>query len=1282
MTGIRKVQGMYIRVTEKGSYKIFENDDVEGSAEYTFMRIGRGTRPITSEDNTWTLEKDLYYLTVRMKDTKPGILNFVIIKTGFLSFAQIKAQGLFKKQHLPQDGFMFQNIEGGYDIDGEISMVQLGTQNTDNAGFAVYTLPLDGKEPVLLYLNPGESVTIMTSSLMTAVPARNKTSIQILDSDDRFIKIKNTGKDSDFVILKPDTSKKQRTTPAPALLSKTLQKLTVNKPVYKDYEKNETVQYIVSVDTPGFYSLETTGRLQTSITVRTFIRPFLFSSSEGGSGRNAKLVAYLATGNYLAEVKTGKNSAGRAGLRLRPIQSREGGTVNPGDILRTELSEGEGYTFKLLVTEPGDYTILAESIEASHPVRIEDNDGWLINEGANVQVTIEKSGIYTIRSLPSDVPHRRRFQVIKKSKQIPEVNPEQGIVELPLNNSIEAIWNEREPRTPHRYHIQLPAEADIILSITKEMTYRVLKDKNVITEGIREEKALHLEGGDYTIEVSAIEKENKRPYRIGAFTGWLLPNISQTMVGQTAFFQVSIPEDGIYDIESLSNSDLIAELYDSNGTLLSTNDDRRFDWDFLISSYLTKGLYTLSVSRIFGSSTEAHITITPRLQRDYGTISVPLSTIYKAGREILLFTFTARDTGVYTLSAEHPAVEGISIERENKVLASGITELYIPLVKGKSYRASIIVSSNQEVQVPVSLKMLTALPWDVTKNETSGPEGCFKIEGSDWLSYSFVSTERVLFASEVEKQMKSPSVYPKTLSGGSGWVLLVDKEGRPQKGTVQARIARVNTSALVAVPDEAPIGFLFSGKKDSVTLIRTTAREALVGINLSNEVIAPRTLSKSSVITEGKSVAAIYGSTNMSGIIWNAVHDATNESVQVSVEYYPVTATEKWKDVTTITIPPLSAVQIEAPVEPLDVSLLLAEGVVFLDQRKDQKEVYWANSGNKEEHIHIVGPSIFAINTVDKPLLLRITKENAKTIQHITSKEPWKGFITEKNEFKLESNGTWLFFGEAFSSPPVLCGDDGYIYKATAKSPDLFYINGGPGIVSVEGNGLVQIQIQKTDDPYEHLIATEDSKRLTAIKNKSKGWESGLPLLKVGTNDERGWFLLSVDSPLYVSIHSRDGGFLSLFNRTPIRAFKENNIAISAYIDTGIYPVYWNPLEKNSKLTLETHVLEPFPDDGQGRFIGAGEEHFYSFTVSEDAPVGVGIKAERDECELRLFDTSLNEIARGPLIYRTLKKGKYLTIVGGAKSPMQYIPLLYGNNGTLTDIPEDIKKSYVEEVNE
>jgi hypothetical protein len=108
----------------------------------------------------------------------------------------------------------------------------------------------------------------------------------------------------------------------------------------------------------------------------------------------------------------------------------------------------------------------------------------------------------------------------------------------------------------------------------------------------------------------------------------------------------------------------------------------------------------------------------------------------------------------------------------------------------------------------------------------------------------------------------------------------------------------------------------------------------------------------------------------MAGILWNADRDRRVESVRVNIERYAVAKAEGWSDTATIEVPPLSAVRIEAPERPVDVSLPCSRHHLP-ELRKGEARCSGADRGNSETTSGLHDCSL-AINTTEKPLLVRV----------------------------------------------------------------------------------------------------------------------------------------------------------------------------------------------------------------------------------------------------------------------------------------------------------------------
>ena len=176
-----------------------------------------------------------------------------------------------------------------------------------------------------------------------------------------------------------------------------------------------------------------------------------------------------------------------------------------------------------------------------------------------------------------------------------------------------------------------------------------------------------------------------------------------------------------------------------------------------------------------------------------------------------------------------------------------------------------------------------------------------------------------------------------------------------------------------------------------------------------------------------------------------------------------------------------------------------------------------------------------------------------------------------------------------------------------------------------------------------------------------------------------GWFLLSLKEAALVTLKTQTGGYLAIYGTERIGAFRAENLTLTAYLDTEPVLVYWKPQPGTRELFLEARVPAEFPTAQVPCFLGSGEEAVYRFTVTEETAVGITARAEREVLEISLFDRSFRMIASGPVIYRTLPPGEYVAVMRGSDAPVRYVPLIYGNDGSKRDVPDEIKKGYREE---
>ncbi len=1302
-TGIFSAQSMLVRVRERGVYRIFEDETAGGSAEYSFTRVGQGTDPIYGgEDRSFALEADLYLLSVEMYEDE-GLLRFAVIKSGFLSFAEIRAKGFFAKNVAPpSEGFTI--VAGSYDPSRD-HFVALGSSDSSIlAGIALYRLPLDGHSPVMIHLNAGESVEIpaLDAASWRARSARGRTTVSTAAGTSGsqgtkkmgILTVKNTGTAPDFVMLEQKataggagSSGGRTQIPAPASLLQTLPRIESGKPIYADFARNQSREFLVSVTDPGFYVLETTGRLKTTLTVRTFVRPSLFTGSSGGSGRNARVVAYLQKGIYIAQAAATGPSAGRTGLRFAPVPEIDAGTLVPGQILRSSVPAGTGLSFTLSVPDTGTLSVRAESLGASHRMRITDQEGWLVAQGSEISREFAGPGNYHVFTLPSDSSHRRRIRIVQIPPKTKFPNPEEETVSLPFGVPFKGTWNERDPREPHLFSFTVPSAAEFSLELSSEMRYTLTRGGEEISEG-NGGGPLSLEAGEYILALTAREKENGRRYTLSLRTTWLMPGVPQTTGSSSGTIQVSIPEEGNYDIESLSSQDLSARLFDSEGNLVASSDDRRFDWDFSISTFISPGVYTLAYARIYGGGGPAEISVVPRKVRDIGSVPLPLDRTWTARREVLRLSFRPEKTGVYAISARNPAVDKVDLLRGGILLASGLERISIPLEQGKEYTLLIPVTSTADAKIPVSVTFLQATAWNLSTTPRIEGSGPFSLSGANRFAYSFTGNGTVLYSPGMEKPLEDAGRHPRGIPQEGGWAVLVDDGGGLNAGTITAASATVDGGGFSTLIGNGFSGFRCTGSAEAVTVCSVSTQNAVAGIALSAAAVPVDPSAEAFSWVHGESVAAFCSGGNLTGTIWNTDPEAQEIAAGVTAERYPVELSLPCNPDTTIQLPPGSAVRIASSGSPVSVSLLLSAGVIFVDQAKTSSRSFWDPDRNREEVTTLTGHEFYAVNTTSSAGLVRIKPSAPRIIEDLDANETWTGVLPApaygtsagETRIKVATGSAHIVFGEELSEPPVLFGSDGTIRTASELETGAYRVAGSPGILLLRGKGLVRIQRQSQESPWDQLIASPDRNRFERWKKRTDAsWTEGLPVLKPGRNVGEGWFLLTPSSPALVSLRTENGGYLALYGGKRVHAYRAGGIGLTAYLDTEPILVYWKPQPGSRDLILEQRIPVDFPKDREWLFLGAGEEAVFRFSVAEESAVGVAVRAEGEILEIELYDRSFTRLASGPLFYRVLAPGEYVAVIRGADRPVRYMPLLYGNEGTRQDVPEEITRSYKEE---
>ena len=376
-------------------------------------------------------------------------------------------------------------------------------------------------------------------------------------------------------------------------------KLAAGKTAWFDLKRNDYAVYEFTVPKAGMYRFETLGRLKMSLTLRDRFVVNALSAQENGTGRNAMILTYLLAGTYQAQAATLGRSTGHLGLSLVPDETIDGGKLTTEKERKHELHAGEGIAYSVDIPEKGVYDIVSEGQSGFYSVRFDDAGGWPVVKPfstGNISTELEP-GTYHLYSMPQERTTLRTARMTKK--EFAKACKGKGPHRLNINAPASGVWMEESDssgvRLPVTFAISVPAPAEFRLSVTGGFTATLLRKGSTDTVCIwKGTKNAKLQAGEMICRLVADEVRNEADYTIGITTGILMKGLAYKASGNGRTFEVSVGSPGVYEFFSQGTSDVTATLLKGKKTI-DINDDAPFDWNFRITRMLMPGSYTLKV---------------------------------------------------------------------------------------------------------------------------------------------------------------------------------------------------------------------------------------------------------------------------------------------------------------------------------------------------------------------------------------------------------------------------------------------------------------------------------------------------------------------------------------------------------------------------------------------------------------------------------------------------------------------------------------------------------------
>jgi hypothetical protein len=1317
---------LYLQVKEKGKYEIVADgaDAMYRIEPFLVTPPEHYKSPkMRGPASVWDLDAGFYVLTA--EPTKKGIVTLGVRSAGMTVGV---SKGLEKTPvrasvHFP---------EVSLDLDHNYTLY-LNYQPEVNAGVILRPLPLDLTQALFLSLMPGESINIPANMSETgAVSAMledgsllevssnngpwNKT-LQV-DAGEQTISVRNTGKQTIqcSVAFRPATL--EASAPLPALPDMALAELpmfpvlTENAPIFLDLDKQGASTVAVQVDKPGLYVLESTGLLATSGNLRTRTNPSLVSQDQNGAGRNFLIQQYLREGSYQVTVTAQGETQGHLGVRLVRTQIQDGGILNDRLPARVSLSAGDAVLYRFNVKNNGEYKLRAFGIDRTFLCRLEDADAWPI-ETPNIQTDLKRRfepGEYRLMLMPEGVD-TRRVTLLQRSEEAAGAAGH-GPHPLALGRPVGGLWVEPQtgqPRDPDVWLLTVPAPMDATITLTEEMQgefLRVNEDGStakIMAMTVGKDWTGRLDPGKYRIETVNARRNNHVYYSISITATQLVAGTSKKL-SVPGSLDVSVGAESLIELSSFGSADVRARLLDSAGSPVASNDDRADDWNFNLGRTLTPGFYRLEVEPVGKDSAETEVSMNAPKEVAEQAWTLPAVHDLNPEDSVHLFPLTVPSNAqLLVIGARSAESVGAAVELEDasgrRSLGSATgheIHLEIPLPQLQSAQVRLRIWSVDRRSISAHITAAAITPLRLSEKDLKKGITLKQVPGVDPpVSAAAVALERpgvfrIAGGAETLRWSANPGTAAASTAGdlisAGGSVLWLVQDGVHAAGAFRASrvVLPQNDAKGVALnlePDTLVSLDLAPATGPRIAIATAASGQPGVSLTLSSGVV-PRASSlpvQNIAIGAHSAVSASISKIQNTALLWTS---GAVEPIQVSVQqrtFASPVAEILPLGLQSDSIRGWVAREFKLPAGNKILRLTLASNTVaVLADGEDVKTVHWNGGEPFVETVETSAANLVLMHTnegEDRFEVETLPLEIAQT-PPLAPDAPYERRQPEAGILRLPllqqpAAGSILHVRGA-GSEALLVGRDGRILRGKNVT-----VPPQGGELRIEhGTGLLLAWIDTGDTSMNAL------------------WGAGAPAVPRTINPPASVPLQGAVQS--VAVHTTGAALLQARTQCPVLArfisangvpqteVYEQGALLSAYMPDGTGTLTLRGLAGSSLSGTLDLITTPVTNAVEGLgpevILPPGGSRLYSFVVTREGPVGVGVWSDSGTIEGTVLDASGRPLGSGVVQMPKLKPGTYLLSLRVPETgrPVGVRPALVGLQTPPTGPPEDVVRSYIE----
>jgi len=1335
---------LHVRIVATGRYVVLVQG-VKLRARFEPFMISRPSNYETpryrSAGEVWDLSEGIYELTFEPETL--GIVEAVIRNVADTQPALAQAGETFESTPR-MAAVIFANIT----FDAERTYwIRLNTRPEVRDAIIFRELPLDLTNPLAIALAPSETVPLLTAhSDPVRICARGSDGqpweISVaggsgaaeveLDAGEQQLLLRNPTDAATVATVRveasPAAAEQDKVTSQILADLPQLPELGLDNSEYLDLPRQGSHAFLIRITEAGLYEFRSLGLQDAAATLGNRFTPVLFEDADGADGRNFLIQQYLRQGSYQLTVRLEGRSEGHFGVGYRRATLASGGTIAPDRPGRRYVPAGTAVAYDLAIANEGRYRLRCFGPSADYPYRLEDGDGWPLEPPpltGSIVCELDP-GEYRLVALPIAVDARRLTVVQRESESI-RVDGH-GPHRLALGQTAACLW--REPgadaeRQPDVWEFDWPASATALLTMTGEMTAAILRQDEVgnwnrtaaIPPGWpwREQLA----AGRYRLEAMCSRKNDWLDYSITIDSAELVPGMTRA-VNAPASIPVKVGMDGMIEFSSFGQPDVRADLYDGQGELLASGDDRPGDWNFLITRWLAEGSYTLDIAPLTGARARTEVTMSVRREETGEPLTAPyFGEVQMAEASRVFPLILPAGANLLDVDGHGNGVIGCSVEgRQNggwQSLGSSAGDrihLAIPLVgllpapSDSEYRLRLWSVDAQSGIVAVQIQALALTQnseqtlasglWlssltDTAPPGSTGPPGAafIALERPGVFRFPATSLTAPLEWSGTAGESTQP-VRNRQIAAPSSSLWLWG--AAPPKAL--SRIVTAERFFLSSGPNQAIELDISPGSVAHCDLATTVPGPVLAmatcdtgdpGLELVPAVAVLEPLSGTAMATApGAALAiALHGGE----IVARAWRASPGPAVPAIIKLHhigfhrPVSRTITW-GATEITIPGGEARNLILPTGTKRFQLTLGQGIAAgLADAQQILSTEWRGG---------LPFSVLTQSAATQLLLLNPQQMESKAIVELLpaldSAAPWSIVTDHALEYSFTNNGFARIpvpKPDAIGSPILLrirgsrgpaefCSDNGIVLRGN----DLDITGAAGRLLIPHESGVILAWIDLPDHERAPLWSAKTEANPMSVRLPVSVQLAGSTHEMSFDQPTPGLLRLRVSCPTAIRLEAPD-----MVPRIEVFA---NGCDWSQPISAGKITVSFRALLGGSLwggVDISVSDLQPTGEGiGASALLPPGGSAAFAFDVDQKTRIGIGVNASSETVESVVYDAAGRNLGNGLVQFLDLVPGSYILVLHlpPDREPAWVRPVLAGLRPPDTSPPEDIVRQYIE----